>query len=76
VVAGDGVLSMYTCVLPFQVREAMKMAGIDVHKKVFDGSGGGYECAAREAGTATIRHAASGYSDSESGYKSKGWKKR
>ena len=55
----------------------MKMAGIDVHKKVLmvvvvDASHAG-----REAGTATICHAARvSYSDSESGYKSRGWKRR
>jgi len=50
---------MYTCVLPLpRQEEAMKMAGIDVHKKVLMVSGGGYECAAREGSTATIRHAA------------------
>jgi len=53
------VCNYYACVLPLpRQEEAMKIAGIDVHKKVFDGSGAGWKCAGREAGTATICHTA------------------
>jgi hypothetical protein len=55
----------------------MKIAGDRCTQESVDGSGGRYKCAGREAGTATICHAAERVAAiPKSGYMSRGWKRR